>query len=122
MEVVTEARASYFRLMQERLHIELWDKETFSLNRFIGYFSIPLVDIANGSFRQEVQIQESIDNGKAFKPAANLTFYIFFEEKWDFYLTFMDWKTTSLEKEKNKNMGINPSIELRILSSKAMKP
>jgi len=39
---------------------------------------------------------------------ATLNFNIFFEEIWDFYLTFLDWKTTNLEKEEDKNLTINP--------------
>ena len=47
---------------------------------------------------------------------------IYFEEIWDFYLTFMDWKTTSLEKDKNEDCGvINPSLELRILSKNSIQ-
>jgi hypothetical protein len=45
--------------MQERLHMELWVTGSSSglfLNQFIGYQSIPLIDIANGSFKQAMQI------------------------------------------------------------------
>lgn len=44
--IKTEYRASYFQLMQERLHIELWNSGGTSglfLNKFIGYASLPLV-------------------------------------------------------------------------------
>jgi hypothetical protein len=41
---------------------------------------------------------------------------MYFEEIWDFYLTFMDWKTTSLEKDKLDEAVINPSLELRLIS------
>ena len=47
---------------------------------------------------------------------AQISFSIYFEEIWDFYLTFMDWKTTSLEKEKGDDSVINPSLELRLIS------
>lgn len=53
-EIVTEFRASYFELMQQRLHIELWScggTLGFSLNEFVGYASIPLALIADGPFK-----------------------------------------------------------------------
>ena len=40
--------ASYFQLESERLHIEVWDKEGFYLNKFLAYNSIPLMDIVDG--------------------------------------------------------------------------
>jgi hypothetical protein len=43
-----------------------------------------------------VKIQEQVADGKAFRQMAIITFNIYFEEIWDFYLTFMDWKTTNL--------------------------
>lgn len=53
---------------------------------------------------------------------AALSFLIYFEEIWDFYLTFMDWKTTSLEKERDKAMVINPFIELNLVSKNSIEP
>lgn len=41
--------------MEERLHIELWISEGgLYINKFIGYASIPLIEIVNGSFKQGV--------------------------------------------------------------------
>ena len=45
-----------------------------------------------------------------------MSFNIYFEEIWDFYLTFMDWKATSLEKDKGDDLVISPSLELRLVS------
>jgi hypothetical protein len=50
-EINTEFRASYFTLMEQRLHIEVWDKESIWLNKFLGYASIPLIDIISGSVK-----------------------------------------------------------------------
>ena len=60
MDIDTELRASYFQLMQQRLHIELWDKETGWLNKFLGYVSIPFIEIATGQFKQSITIRESV--------------------------------------------------------------
>jgi hypothetical protein len=45
IEIITEYRASYFDLMQERLHVEAWSRGGSSnlfLNEFLGYASTPL--------------------------------------------------------------------------------
>jgi len=52
-EIISEYRASYFDLMQLHLHEELWNSVGgLFLNRFMGYTSIPLIEIANGKFKQ----------------------------------------------------------------------
>lgn len=43
-----EIYESYFQLMEEYFHIEVWDKASWTLNQFVGYESILLHDIANG--------------------------------------------------------------------------
>lgn len=65
-------------------------------------------------------INESVEEGKAFKQMANLNFSIYFEEIWDFHLTLMDWKTTTLEKEKEKGTQLSPSVEIRLLTPQAI--
>jgi hypothetical protein len=47
---------------------------------------------------------------------AVISFNVYFEEIWDFYMTFMDWKTTNIQKEDDKTMPINASVELTLLS------
>ena len=51
---------------------------------------------------------------------AIINFNIFFEEIWDFYLTFFDWKISNLEKEQDKQLNINPQVQITILSQKAI--
>ena len=100
--IQTELRLSYFELMQQRLHLEAWDKEGLWLNKFLGYYSIPLLDIANGEFRQHANLS-TFDNKGVEKLSCQLSFTMHFEEIWDFYLQFFDWKTTSLANGKNPN-------------------
>ncbi len=51
-QIISEYRASYFDLMQQNLHIELWNSVgPLFLNRFLGYASIPLIEVANGKFK-----------------------------------------------------------------------
>ena len=40
--------ASYFQLETERLHLEVWDSESFYLNQFVAYNSLALTDIVDG--------------------------------------------------------------------------
>ena len=122
-EIETEYRASYFELMQQRLHLEVWARGGASnlfLNEFIGYASIPLMDVANGCFKQAVPVMP-VGDGEAPRAMATLAFNIFFEEVWDFYIMFMDWKTTSLEKPKEKSLQLNPQVEVRLLSKQAVQ-
>lgn len=39
---------------------------------------------------------EAVEGGKAQRQMAVITFNIYFEEIWDFYIQFMDWKTSNL--------------------------
>ena len=48
------------------------------------------------------------------RQVAAVSFTIYFEEIWDFYLTFMDWKTSSIEKEQDKNMQFSPFVEIKL--------
>lgn len=82
----------------------------------MGYTSIPFMEIATGNFKQSVVIKEQVADGKSFRNMANINFNIVFEEIWDFYLTFLDWKASSLKNELDKDLMINPSIELKLLS------
>lgn len=52
---------------------------------------------------------------------ATMTFNIFFEEIWDFYITFQDWKTSSLQKDEDKQMTINPSLQLTLITHQALE-
>lgn len=44
--------ASYFQMMEQHFHIEVWDTNSFTLNSYLGYESIPLIDIAQGNINQ----------------------------------------------------------------------
>jgi hypothetical protein len=89
------------------------------LNRFMGYASIPLIEIANGKFKQGLQIFPVGEDTLKLQVAA-VSFTIYFEEMWDFYLTFMDWKTSSIEKEQDKEMQFSPSVEVKLTSQNSI--
>ena len=56
-----QIRASYFQLMEQHLHIEVWDYNRLWFNSFVGYESIELMAIADGTTRQTVNIYDKID-------------------------------------------------------------
>jgi hypothetical protein len=96
---------------QERLHIEVWDYESFFLNKFVGYCSIPLIDIVDGSMIQFVQCFAYTDGFKPGKLMASINMKISLAEIWDFKLDFMDWKTSSLlnlEDKGKEKKSVNP--------------
>ena len=47
-----------------------------------------------------------------------LQFKIVFEEVWDFFLKFQDWRTTDLEK--CSTSSINPQLEIKLPSKQAI--
>ena len=49
--IESSIQSSYFQLMEEHVHIEVWDKNGFLLNSWLGYESLLLFDVANGNMR-----------------------------------------------------------------------
>jgi hypothetical protein len=93
--------------MEEHLHIEVWDYNRLWFNNFVGYESMELMQIADGSTRQQVNIYDKIEKSGEGALKCTLTFKIVFEEIWDFYLQFLDWRISNVEDIYNKKT-INP--------------
>ena len=121
-EILTVYTASYFQLESERLHVEVWDSENFYLNEFMSYNSIPLVDIIDGPMQHTVQCYPYVENMQPGKLNATINMKINFSEIWDFYLEFMDWKTSSLQNEDKKDDEVNAYIEIKMHSPQAIPP
>lgn len=45
-KIECQTLASYFELMEQHLHIEVWNANSYSLNTFLGYESLKLIDVA----------------------------------------------------------------------------
>ena len=77
----------------------MWDYNRIYMNSFVGYESLLLSEIADGTVRQTIQIYDKIekDDDNIGKLKCTLSFKCVLEEIWDFYLTFRDWKTTNLK-------------------------
>ena len=54
--------ASNFQLESERLHVELYDEQSFYLNKFLAYNSIPLIDIVDGPMQIPLKLSEYTEN------------------------------------------------------------
>ena len=65
IEVVYQA--SYFELMEQHLHIEVWNANRFFLNTFIGYESVKMLDISQGSVIQQINIYDKIERDGEYK-------------------------------------------------------
>lgn len=120
-EITTVYTASYFQLETERLHIEVWDMENFYLNRFMAYNSIPLADIVDGPMQHTVQCFPITDAFEPGKLNSTVNLKVNLAEIWDYYIEFMDWKTTSLLNLDNKDMAINCYVQIEMDSSQAIR-
>lgn len=99
----------------ERLHLEVWDAENFYLNEFLSYNSIPLIDIVDGPMQQQVLMYPYDKNFEPGKLNATINLKVNLAEIWDFYIEFMDWKTTTLQNNENaqtRTQVLNPSIKI----------
>ena len=114
-EVDTIYTASLFQLECERLHIEVWDTETFYFNKFMSYNTIPLVDIVDGPMSHTVQCFPYNADCQPGKLNATVNLKINLAEIWDFYLEFMDWKTSSLKNREDPTMDIDPFLEFQMI-------
>lgn len=52
---------SYNQLKHEHFHIEVWDKAAWSLNTFIGYESLSLIEVVNGNIKQNLKISDKTE-------------------------------------------------------------
>lgn len=63
----------------------------------MSYNSIPLIDIVDGPMQQTVKMYPYTDKFEPGKLNATINMKVNLAEIWDFYLEFMDWKTTTIQ-------------------------
>lgn len=115
--------ASYFQMMEQHFHIEVWDTNSFTLNSYLGYESIPLIDIARGNIKQQVNIYDKIEHEgeNSGKIKVTLTFTLVFEEIYDYMIKFIDWRTSTLENRMLETpLPINPKLDFKIDSKRVI--
>lgn len=97
--IVTEFRATYYEIMRNRIHYEMWTWNNWILNRFIGLQSLTLLDVVGGSVNRDLYFTRQGD--KDALGVGNLTFKIKFQEIWDFNIEMLDWQVDDLKNQKD---------------------
>jgi hypothetical protein len=98
--ISTEFRATYYEIMRNRLHFEIWTWNKWGLNKFLAIKSLALHDVVTGSINRELYMTKQ--NGKRKEPVANISFKIKFEEIWDFSCVMLDWQVDDVKKQLGK--------------------
>lgn len=124
-EIHIELRDSIISLSKQNLLIECWDYNTFKLNNFQGFVLIDLMKIIRGSVYQSANILQKVPTGEGGflnKPLCKVEFQIFFQEIWDFVLSFEDWSSTNLNYAFNvESKELQPSIDFKLSKGKMIK-
>jgi hypothetical protein len=91
-----EMRMSYSMVSKQKMMIELWEHNTIWMNEILSYMTIPLLDIANGDCNVLEYFLRKDDENKNPVPFAKVEFKCIFQEIWDFKLSFLNWKSSSI--------------------------
>jgi hypothetical protein len=95
--LTSDVKLSYNQLRAEHLHIEVWDKAKWSLNTFVGYESLPLIDIASGPIKHNLKISDKTEKfGSSTQQVCELSLQVNFEEIWDFKLALNDFRASDI--------------------------
>lgn len=103
-ELEAEFRASYAQIEQEIMHVELWNYQTCGINILKGIESKPLLEIVKGDVNMVWNIKIKV--GKAESQYARILMKCVFQEIWDFYMTFRDWRIIELLPDKKKKKQV----------------
>ena len=60
----TEVRSTYYEIMRNRLHFEIWTWNNWELNKFLAIKSLPLLDIVSGSINRHLHFRKVDDRRK----------------------------------------------------------
>lgn len=95
--IVTEFRTTYYEIIRNRLHFEIWTWNNWGLNKFLAIKSIRLLDVVTGSINRELYFSRS--SGKKEEAICQLSFKVKFEEIWDFNINMLDWQADDIKKQ-----------------------
>jgi hypothetical protein len=98
--ISTEFRGTYYEIIRNRLHFEIWTWNTYGLNTFLALKSLSLHDVVTGSINRDMYMTRQ--NGKKIEPIANISFKIKFEEIWDFSVVMLDWQVDDVKRQLGK--------------------
>jgi len=109
-----EHRDSIVNLMKQQIIIEVWEYNSLSMNRFKGRGMIEIIKVIKGNVFQFVTIERK--EGFQKKNVGKIEFKCFFQEMFDFKLTFQDWGGSNLDimfsgDIKNDLKSFSPKLE-----------
>jgi len=90
-----EHRDSIVNLMKQQIIIEVWEYNALSMNKFKGRGMIEIMKIIKGNIYQFVNVEKR--EGIQKKNLCKIEFKCFFQEIYDFKLTFQDWGASNLD-------------------------
>jgi len=101
-ELEAELRMSYAQIEQEMMHVELWDFSGCAVNTLKGYVSKPLLEVVRGDVDMMFEIKTKIEKVEVI--FATIYMKCIFQEIWDFYITFRDWRASDILPPKKKKI------------------
>ncbi|SCP03711.1 double C2-like domain-containing protein, putative [Plasmodium malariae] len=91
---VFEYRGSYLDLENEKLRIKVWEYKQFTLNKLEGIYEEPLLSFAVGQIYNETTLYKFIKDSRVKR--CRLFFQLYFQELYDFELSFLNWSFNDL--------------------------
>ncbi|SBT50181.1 double C2-like domain-containing protein (DOC2) [Plasmodium ovale wallikeri] len=91
---VFEYRGSYLDLENEKLRIKVWEYKQFTLNKLEGIYEEPLLSFAVGQIHNETILYKFIKDARVKR--CRLFFQLYFQEMYDFELSFLNWSFSDL--------------------------
>jgi hypothetical protein len=97
---------SYAMINAQKLMIEVWDHNSFVMNRILGYSTCPLIEIVNGDMSMSFDIMRKEGKKKSI-PQCTIEFKCIFQEIFDYKINFVNFKSSSII-ELKKGAKMNP--------------
>ena len=114
--ILTEMRMSYSMINNQSMMIELWDYNSFFMNKIVGYTTVKLIDIVNGSINVAYEINLRSKPRARPQLQAIVEFKILFQEVWDYKISLLNWKLENVLSNRQQKSGNSklPSLQLSI--------
>ena len=114
--ITTEVRMSYSMINNQRMMVELWDYNSFFMNKIVGYTTVKLIELVNGSVNVSLEITKRSKPKARPQLQATIDFKIIFQEIWDYKISFLNWKLENVLSNRQQKSGKTkpPSLQLSI--------
>ncbi len=102
--------------MKQIILVELWEYNSFSVNKLLGRGMLEIIKIIKGNIYQFLYIEKK--EGFQKKNLCKIEFKCFFQEIFDFKLTFENWAASNLdilfpENIKTDKKSFSPKLECK---------